>query len=119
MEVLVVVAILVILAGGAFVITLKYLDDAKIDRAKMDVKELEKTVMAYKLRHGDFPQSLEVLAQPDAAGGSAYIEQAGLFDPWQHEYVLEAGNLHPATQKPHIYSHGPRMNDPTSRISNW
>src|SRR5262245_54252188 len=71
MEVLVVVAILVILAGGSFVVVMRYLDDAKIDRARMDIKSLEKVVESYKLRHGEYPAALAVLAQPEG-GSPAY-----------------------------------------------
>src|SRR5689334_23362148 len=63
MEMLVVVAILVVLAGAAVPIYLNYLANARIDRAKTDVVALQTAVEAYTTQHGTPPASLEVLCE--------------------------------------------------------
>jgi general secretion pathway protein G len=119
MEVLVVVAIIIVLAGAGGVIYMRYLDDAKKDRARIDLKALSDAVNTYKAQHGDLPLSLEQLTQRTADGGTAYIEIAALIDPWGRPYVYEPQNLHQLTGKPHLYSDGPVPGDPSSRISSW
>src|SRR5262245_64302789 len=74
MEVLVVVAILVILAGTASVFVFRYLDQAKEDRARADIKTIENACTAYKLRNGNFPESLNVLVNPDDSKTKPYID---------------------------------------------
>jgi general secretion pathway protein G len=116
MEVLVVAAILVILAGTGTIVLFRYLEDAKVNAAQLGVKNIETGVLGYKMSHaGQLPPNLEVLLVAEG-GRPAYMEQAGLVDPWGNPYVYEPQNLHPQTGKPHIFSRGP---DGTSQISNW
>src|SRR4051812_13478382 len=86
MEMLVVVAILVVLAGAAVPIYMRYLDEARMDRARVDVKMIAQTCETYKLRHGEYPASLAVLVQPQPDGSQPYFEASALRDPWGHEY---------------------------------
>jgi general secretion pathway protein G len=118
MEMLVVVAILVVLAGAAVPIYLNYLANARIDRAKADVVTLEKAVEAYAANHdGILPQSLQVLTQVDPqSGAKASLEVKHLEDPWRRPYVYEPQNLHPQTGRPRIYSQGPPGGQ---MIANW
>src|SRR5712692_8182197 len=90
MEVLVVVAIIVVLAGVAVPMYMRYLDDAKINRAKVDVKTIANTCETYKLQYGDLPASLEVLTQPTPDGRPPYLEMSSLLDPWNNPYVYNA-----------------------------
>jgi general secretion pathway protein G len=120
MEMLVVVAILVVLAGAAVPIYMKYLDDAKIDRAKMDVQTLTQTCQTYYVKHGDYPASLDALTQPPPEGGLPYLEATSLVDPWNRPYQYTAQGQHNAALgKPDIWSLGPRPNDPNGMIGNW
>jgi general secretion pathway protein G len=120
MEMLVVVAILVVLAGAAVPIYMRYLDDAKINRAKIDCKTIADAASAYQLKNGDFPASLEVLAQPQADGTKAYLEPSSLLDPWGHPYQYAPQGQHNAAYgKPDVWSNGPRLNDPNGIIGNW
>src|SRR5437764_14729331 len=83
MEMLVVVAILVVLAGAAVPIYLNYLANARIDRAKVDVRNLSNAVEAYQARHGSPPASLQALTQADPnIGEKATLEPTALMDPW-------------------------------------
>jgi len=107
MEMLVVVAILVVLAGAAVPIYLNYLDNAKKDRVKADFKVIETAVQSYYINTGAFPQNLRDLTKSDPQNGvKALLEQTSIFDPWQHEYQL-TGEFHPVSQKPKIMSQGP------------
>jgi general secretion pathway protein G len=116
MEVLVVVAILVVLAGIG-VMVFRYLDESKEKVALVGIKNLETAVNAYKLSHGNYPDSLAVLAQP-SDGKAAYIEEKAMYDPWNKPYVYEPGTTNPRTGIPLIYSQGanPGSSPP---IRNW
>src|SRR6266852_1802581 len=85
MELLVVVAILVVLAGAAVPMYLKYLDDAKASMAWTNAKTLEHVADTYSVKMGNYPASLQELAQP-GSDGKPYIEPQGLLDPFGHEY---------------------------------
>jgi general secretion pathway protein G len=120
MEMLVVVAILVVLAGAAVPIYMNYLENAKKDRAKIDCKALTTAVEAYKLRYGDYPPSLQALTQNAPDGSLPTLEPSALFDPWQHEYQYSPQGQHNAAYgKADIWSLGPRLNDPNGIIGNW
>jgi len=85
MEVLIVVAILVVLAGVSSVAVFSYLDNAKLDRAKVDTQTLFEACRAYKLKFGSYPNSLNDLWQPPS--GKPLVEtQDSLMDPWQQQY---------------------------------
>src|SRR5438132_6309694 len=86
MEMLVVVAIIVLLAALAAPIVMGRLEDAKKDKAKVDCKTLADLAKQFKLKYGDYPQTLAQLTQPGADGSLPYIEARYLIDPWQHEY---------------------------------
>jgi general secretion pathway protein G len=116
MEVLVVVAILVVLAGIG-VMVFRYLDESKEKIAKMGIKNIETAVTAYKLSHGNYPESLVELTQP-TEGKAAYMEDKALFDPWNHPYVYDPGTQNPKTGMPLIYSQGANPGS-SPQIRNW
>jgi len=92
LEVLIVVAILVILAGVGGVTMLKYLDDARKDKARIDVKTLSDVVKTYEVKHDGPPANLQALTQPDTDGSKPYLESAeALRDPWGGEYQFDPG----------------------------
>jgi general secretion pathway protein G len=120
MEMLVVVAILVVLAGVAVPIYMNYLENAKKDRAKVDCKTLATAVEAFKLRYGDYPPALATLTQLQPNGDPPTLEPAALLDPWGHEYqYAPVGQHNAAYGKPDVWSLGPRINDPNGIIGNW
>jgi type II secretion system protein G len=104
MEMLVVVAILVVLAGAAVPIYMNYLESARIDRVKIDCKTLEQAVEAYNVKYGDYPPSLETLTQPDQTTGKAVLEHDAIYDPWRQPYQYNPGDVHALTGRPYIYS---------------
>lgn len=84
MEVLVVVAILVVLAGAASIAVFKYLDDAKKDRAMVDMKALHDTWINVYLKKGTDEQPTEEdIIQYMGQGPSS------LLDPWGNKYTWE------------------------------
>jgi general secretion pathway protein G len=120
MEMLVVVAILVVLAGAAVPIYLRYLDQARIDIAKVGCKNLEQAAEAYKIRYGDYPASLQVLTQPQPDGTLPPLEATALIDPWQREFqYAQQGTHNAATGRPDVWSNGPRLGDANGMIGNW
>ena len=120
MEVLVIVAILVVLAGTGGVIYLRYLDDDKKDVAKTQVETLTNTLQTYMIKYGDYPPTLMSLTQMMADGSPAYLEMSAVIDPWGRPYEYSPqGAHHQQTGKPDVWSNGPRLNDPNGVIGNW
>jgi general secretion pathway protein G len=117
LEIMVVAAIILILAGAGAVVLPRFINDARINRAKLDVKTLGTAVMAYQVKNGSFPNSLEELANQQPDGGLAYIEKTALIDPWNNRYEYSSSSLHPRTGTPRISSQGPPGQ--TVYISNW
>jgi len=115
MEVLVVVAILVILAGIGIAV-FRYMDTGKEGAAKMQIKNIETAVMNFQLEHKQWPENLQILTQP-TDGKAASLKQKDLVDPWGRPYEYHPENLSP-TGEPLILSRG--VNPGQSKaISNW
>jgi general secretion pathway protein G len=120
LEMMVVVAILVVLAGTGGVIYLRFLEDARKDTAKAQTRILAQTAAAYQVKYGEYPPSLESLTQPTADGGKPYLEASALIDPWGRAYQYAVpGSHHPATAEPDIWSQGPNVADPNGMLGNW
>src|SRR6516164_9574109 len=94
MEVLVVVAILVILAGVAIIAVPRYIEDARKSRAHLAAKSIEQACEAFHTnpanQDGHYPQSGQELLQPPF-GGSSYLKNglADLNTPWNQQFTLE------------------------------
>jgi general secretion pathway protein G len=117
MELLVVVAILVVLAGTGGMIYMAYLDNARRDTARLQVKTtLTQAVEAYNIRYGEYPASLLVLAQMQPDGGKPFLEEHGLVDPWGRPYEYDPQGTNNGGLKPDIWSNGP---DGANPIGNW
>ncbi|HYV40146.1 MAG TPA: type II secretion system protein GspG [Gemmataceae bacterium] len=97
------------------------LQQSRLDRARLDVKSLELAVTTYYVKYGEWPPTLKQLAQRDPKDNSpAFLaSEAVLIDPWDRPYEYEPNTLHPKTEKPLIYSHGPDPKDKNGRIANW
>ena len=115
MEMLVVVAIIVMLAGLGAWGYMRYLENARESKAKLDVTHIGQAVEAYKVEMGDYPDSLQTLTQP-YENKPAPLEAKDIVDPWNQPYVYEPQNLNPATFRPKVYSSHPVAN---GTISNW
>ena len=115
MEVLVVVAILVILAGTASVFVFRYLDDAKMNRAKADVRTIESACVGYKLNTGNFPDNLQELVQPPD-NHKPYLNSADdITDPWGKLYSYDPSGPNHNGLKPDVSTTSPDGD----LIANW
>lgn len=86
-EVLVVVAILVILAGVGTVGLLRYLDDAKVNNARLNAQNIQKAMKSYRINSDQsWPPDLTYLIGGD--GGKPYIEGGAkaITDPWGNQF---------------------------------
>jgi general secretion pathway protein G len=117
MEIIVVVAIILILASaGVFVFT-GVLADQSVNRAKMDVRNIEAAVMTFNTTNHRYPQSLQELTERQPNGSAALLKIEALTDPWGQPYQYEPGRTHSKTDIPMIYSMGPPGKN--TQIPNW
>src|SRR4051794_12763558 len=90
-EVLIVVAILVVLAGVGAVQYMHYLEDSKKSAAGIQIKNLSTVVDAYQIKFGEPPASLASLVGPEPDGSPSKLDgQKSILDPWNHEYQYAA-----------------------------
>lgn len=84
LEVLVVVAILVVLASVASIAVFRYLDDAKKDKAMLDMQALETVYKSYVIKNDVPPDAVTIqdLAPLMTQGGGAMV------DPWGNPYQI-------------------------------
>jgi general secretion pathway protein G len=117
MEMLVVVAIIVILAGGGTFYYMKYLDEAKINKAKIQIKSIETAVEAYKTNpnHDEYPANLMVLTQRDADGGRPALDVDALKTPWGKQYGYDPAGPRNGGNKADIWADAPNG----KVIGNW
>ncbi len=116
MELLVVVAIIVMLAGVSAWGYMRYLESSRESIAKIKISTIEKALDGYKIENGEYPESLQVLTQP-LNGKAAPLEAKDLLDPWGQPYAYEPQNLNQSTFKPRVYSTHPMAGG--GQISNW
>ncbi|HZA51060.1 MAG TPA: type II secretion system major pseudopilin GspG [Myxococcaceae bacterium] len=96
-EIMVVITILGLIAAAVGVAVIPKLGEAKQDRAKLDIKQIESALKLYYAKKGNYPDT--------ATGLKALVDTQNLekvpADPWDREYVYlnEAG-------KPVIRSYG-------------
>lgn len=83
-ELLVVAAIVLIMAGAATLAIMKYMDDAKEDRARTDVRVLSIAARSYLAKNaGNPPENFQDILQYVDAGTEAH-----LVDPWGNQYQM-------------------------------
>src|SRR5262249_57937147 len=90
LEILVVVAIIVMLAGvGGYYVMQRY-EEAKISTAKMNVEAISNAVEQYKLRNdGNPPTDLATLTQQGPNGEAPFMPADKLKDPWGKQYTYD------------------------------
>jgi general secretion pathway protein G len=113
MEVLLVVAILIILAGLATVAIRQAYNNARVSATKLNAKSIAQSIDTYYLGLGQLPPSLEALiAMPDGLavpekwqGPYLKTENNRLpVDSWNREFIYE---VDPQTEEFIVYSVGP------------
>jgi general secretion pathway protein G len=117
MEILIVVAIIVVLAGIGGYYFLPQLDKAKDDAAKAQAKVVAMAADTYKKNHGEYPTDVSVLAQPDPLNDNKpYLSDDAINDPWGKPYTIDpAGPNHKGAQCD-VYTTSPTSN---KQIGNW
>jgi general secretion pathway protein G len=115
MEMLVVVAILVVLAGVGGYYYMKHLDEARISAARLQIKVLTDAAEAYYTKHGEWPASLATLTEKEADGSRPYLEPDALKTPWQTAYQYDPSGPNNAGNKPDIWADAPQV----GRVGNW
>jgi general secretion pathway protein G len=97
-EIMVVITILGLIAAAVGVAVIPQLNQARIDRARLDIKNIQNAMKLYYTKKGNYPDT--------ATGLRGLVEMQALEqiprDPWNNEYVyLNEGG------KPVITSNGP------------
>ncbi len=96
-EIIVVITILSLLMAAVGIAVIPQLDQAKVDRARLDIANINNALKTFYAKKGNYP---------DTGGGLKAVVDAQILekmpvDPWDHEYVyLNEGG------KPVIMSYG-------------
>jgi general secretion pathway protein G len=98
--------VMAFLVGGLF----SQGEQANIDLAGTQVKQLVTKVKLYKQRTGDYPKSWDDLLD------NGLIEEVPE-DPWKNEMILEVPGSH--GNRFEIWSEGPDENDESDNITSW
>jgi Type II secretion system (T2SS), protein G len=88
-------------------------------QARLDIKNLDRAVSAYKNTTGDWPAELATLTEPQPNGDRGFLTASALVDPWGRPYHYDRNNRHPDTDQPLIWSDGPTAGQAASKIDNW
>jgi general secretion pathway protein G len=116
MEMLVVVAIIVALAGIGGYFLLGQLATSQKDVASAQVKgPLTNAVKTYYIRHNTWPPSLEQLLAADNKGAAILEDRDALKDPWGQPYHYDPSGPNNQGRKPDIWAVAPDG----SQIGNW
>jgi len=116
MEMLVVVAIIVALAGIGGFFLLGQLSQGQKDAASTQVRgPLTQACQAYFIKHNQWPASLQQLLTKDELGGPYLESEDALFDPWRKVYQYDASGAKNNGMKPDIWTTGPD----NTVIGNW
>jgi general secretion pathway protein G len=103
MEMMVVIAIIVLLAGLGAWSYMSYLERARQDKGHLDCIHIQEAVEQYQRDVGDYPDNLTVLTQP-LEGKPAYLKEEEIKDPWGQLYVYEKETRHPTQFYPRVSS---------------
>lgn len=85
-EIMVVIVIIGVLGSALAYGVFGMLGDAQEDAAKTQVATIGGVIEAHEARHGDFPDSLQTLAE----GKRAKLKQANLKDPWKKDLIYSS-----------------------------
>jgi general secretion pathway protein G len=124
MEMLVVVAIIVVLAGVGGAFLMGQLEGAKVSSARAQAKVIGEAAKRYAVEHnGVYPQTLDQMMARDSDGKGPYFETwDALNDPWGRRYTYDPnGSINAGkgavVQIPDVYTTNP--NPPNQMLGNW
>ena len=107
LEVLVVVAIIVMLAGVGGYFFFQQYEDAKVSTAKINTRGLSELVEIFKTKHDRSPNSLDELTQP-IDGMSPLCAPDKLRDPWGRPYQMDPAGPRNGGMKADIFTTTPK-----------
>jgi len=116
MEMLVVVAIIVALAGLGGYYFMGALEEAKVDAGKTNLKTLTNACDAYSMKRGGYPDSLQQLLNKDEMGGPYVKGPEFLLDPWGHPFNYDKGGAKNQQMAPDISFNHPKTGE---MYGNW
>ena len=128
-EMLIVIAIILLIAGMVVPGLLGRQRQANIDIAKATVGNIEKAVKLYSIDHnGEYPQGgaeiFDELMQPQEVNGRTpepYLDEIPA-DPWGQQLNYEYPSDKTPTNKPAVWSNGPNKKDDGGSgddVGNW
>jgi general secretion pathway protein G len=117
MEILVVVAIIVVLAGAGTFYLLPLLGQSKEKVAKLTIANLTEAAKTYKLNNGEFPASLDALAQTQPNGNPKLVSPDSLKDPWGRPFQYDPSGPKNEGMQPDISTLSPETAGKV--IANW
>jgi len=117
MEMMVVVAIIVALAGASIYYMAGQIDEGNKARAQANVKDLSNMITTYKAQHqGNWPTSLQDLMLKDDQGHGPYItNQENLIDPWGNPYQFDVQGGRNQGLQPDVWTTHPAF----GTFGNW
>lgn len=116
LEMLVVVAIIVALAGVGTFFLFGAMRDSEKDIARIKCKSLGDVCVQYSIKNKHFPSSLQELLQKDRKGFGPYLEDPdALLDPWGNQFIYDQSGQRNRGRRPDISAQAP---DGTI-IGNW
>jgi len=117
MEMMVVVAIIVALAGASIFFMGGQIDEGNKAKAQAGVKQISDAVMIYKAQHGGvYPTSLQDLMLRDDQGHGPYVmKQEDLLDPWGQPYQYDQSGQHNQSIMPDVWT----QNQTFGMFGNW
>jgi hypothetical protein len=89
------------------------------DRARLDIKSLEKAVQTYEVKYGRLPATLQELTERLPDNSPALLKKEALTDPWGQPYIYDPNQRHPTTDIPLILSMGDPAQGGKAPIRNW
>ena len=87
-ELMVVITIIAMLAGGVALFLFGALGEAKQAKAKADISDLDKAVQMYRMKALKLPESLDDLTKPLQGQTEAYVTVLPK-DPWGKDYEYQ------------------------------
>jgi general secretion pathway protein G len=115
MEILIVVAIIVVLAGVGTFYLVPMLGGAKDDVAKAQTKTISDACQAFFARNKRMPQNLQELVQRQPDGRAALLEVDAIIDPWDQPFQYDPSGPMNDGNKPDVWTVSPEG----KRIGNW
>lgn len=94
LEILIVVAIIVVVAGIGGAYLFGALERGKQSTAKAQIKQLESQIESFRVQNQRAPESLQELLVPDQSSGLPYIKDPNaIIDPWGNPYQYEYSDM--------------------------